>query len=123
MAIKKIPRAFQDVGDAKRILREIKLLRYFQHDNVRFMFQLYCLACALVVVPPPMLFALARSFCTTFTLRLNGFTASVTDSLASCIAAYPRFPCVVHIFARHGSFVFTDSFPGGYGGPGVHRSL
>jgi len=34
VAIKKITRAFQDLVDAKRILREIKLLRHFKHENV-----------------------------------------------------------------------------------------
>lgn len=35
VAIKKITRAFDDLVDAKRILREITLLRKFSHDNVR----------------------------------------------------------------------------------------
>ena len=35
MAIKKVSRAFDDVVDAKRILREIKLLKHFNHENVR----------------------------------------------------------------------------------------
>ncbi|CAM9909524.1 unnamed protein product, partial [Discosporangium mesarthrocarpum] len=34
VAIKKIARAFEDLVDAKRILREIKLLRKFHHDNI-----------------------------------------------------------------------------------------
>ena len=34
VAIKKVSRAFDDVVDAKRILREIKLLRHFHHENV-----------------------------------------------------------------------------------------
>lgn len=34
VAIKKVPNAFEDLIDAKRILREIKLLRYFDHDNI-----------------------------------------------------------------------------------------
>ena len=34
VAIKKIPNAFDDLIDAKRILREIKLLRFFSHDNI-----------------------------------------------------------------------------------------
>lgn len=34
VAIKKITRAFDDLVDAKRILREITLLRSFRHDNV-----------------------------------------------------------------------------------------
>ena len=34
VAIKKVPRAFEDIVDAKRILREIKLLRHFNHENV-----------------------------------------------------------------------------------------
>ena len=34
MAIKKIKDAFEDEFDAKNILREIKLLRHFQHDNI-----------------------------------------------------------------------------------------
>lgn len=35
VAIKKIPNAFNDLTDAKRILREIKLMRHFDHENVR----------------------------------------------------------------------------------------
>jgi serine/threonine protein kinase len=34
VAIKKIPHAFDDLVDAKRILREIKLLRHFDHENI-----------------------------------------------------------------------------------------
>lgn len=34
VAIKKISRAFEDPVDAKRILREIKLLKKFKHENV-----------------------------------------------------------------------------------------
>jgi tRNA A-37 threonylcarbamoyl transferase component Bud32 len=34
VAIKMIPRAFNDEIDAKRILREIKLMKHFQHDNI-----------------------------------------------------------------------------------------
>jgi len=34
IAIKKIPNAFEDLIDAKRILREVKLLRHFKHPNV-----------------------------------------------------------------------------------------
>lgn len=34
VAIKKITRAFDDLVDAKRILREITLLRKFDHENV-----------------------------------------------------------------------------------------
>lgn len=34
MAIKKIPGAFDDLVDAKRIVREIRLLRHFNHENV-----------------------------------------------------------------------------------------
>lgn len=34
VAIKKITRAFDDLVDAKRILREITLLRKFSHGNV-----------------------------------------------------------------------------------------
>ena len=34
VAIKKIPRAFDDVVDAKRILREITLLHQMDHENV-----------------------------------------------------------------------------------------
>lgn len=38
VAIKKITRAFDDLVDAKRILREITLLRKFDHENVSFIF-------------------------------------------------------------------------------------
>jgi len=34
VAIKKVPKAFQDEIDAKRILREIKLLKSFDHENI-----------------------------------------------------------------------------------------
>jgi mitogen-activated protein kinase 1/3 len=34
VAIKKVGNAFEDLVDAKRIVREIKLLRYFDHDNI-----------------------------------------------------------------------------------------
>jgi len=34
VAIKKIPGAFNDIIDAKRVLREIKLLLHFDHDNL-----------------------------------------------------------------------------------------
>ena len=35
VAIKKVSKAFDDVIDAKRTLREIKLLRHLNHPNVR----------------------------------------------------------------------------------------
>jgi serine/threonine protein kinase len=38
VAIKKISRAFEDPVDAKRILREIKLMKKFSHENVRLFF-------------------------------------------------------------------------------------
>ena len=34
VAIKKIPNAFEDLIDAKRIVREIKLLHFFKHKNI-----------------------------------------------------------------------------------------
>ena len=34
VAVKKVPNAFDDLIDAKRILREIKLLSYFDHENI-----------------------------------------------------------------------------------------
>jgi mitogen-activated protein kinase 1/3 len=34
VAIKKVPNAFEDLIDAKRILREIKLLKFFDHENI-----------------------------------------------------------------------------------------
>lgn len=34
VAIKKVTKAFEDLVDAKRILREIKLLRHFDHENI-----------------------------------------------------------------------------------------
>jgi mitogen-activated protein kinase 1/3 len=46
VAIKKIRRAFDDLIDAKRILREIKLLRHFDHDNV---------ISVIDILPPPSL--------------------------------------------------------------------
>ncbi|GMI38238.1 hypothetical protein TrCOL_g11056 [Triparma columacea] len=46
VAIKKIPKAFQDEIDAKRILREIKLLKAFDHENV--------VSICDMVAPPPL---------------------------------------------------------------------
>merc|ERR1712060_493973 len=37
VAIKKIPNAFDDLIDAKRILREIKLLRFFKHEHLSYL--------------------------------------------------------------------------------------
>jgi mitogen-activated protein kinase 1/3 len=34
VAIKKVPNAFEDLIDAKRIVREIKLLQFFNHDDI-----------------------------------------------------------------------------------------
>jgi len=34
VAIKKIPKAVEDLVDAKRIFREIKLLNFFNHENI-----------------------------------------------------------------------------------------
>lgn len=34
VAIKKVPKAFEDLIDAKRILREIRLLSFFDHENI-----------------------------------------------------------------------------------------
>ena len=43
VAIKKCTNAFEDVIDGKRILREIKLLQHFDHENV----------CGLLDMIPP----------------------------------------------------------------------
>jgi tRNA A-37 threonylcarbamoyl transferase component Bud32 len=43
VAIKMVPKAFSDEIDAKRILREIKLLKHFRHDNI---------VCLLDMMPP-----------------------------------------------------------------------
>ena len=34
VAIKKIPNAFEDVQDVKRLLREVRMLRAFDHENI-----------------------------------------------------------------------------------------
>ena len=34
VAIKKITNAFENLTDAKRTLREVKLLRHLKHDNI-----------------------------------------------------------------------------------------
>lgn len=41
VAVKKITDAFQDLVDGKRILREVKLLRTFTHDNISCILDLY----------------------------------------------------------------------------------
>lgn len=43
IAIKMVPKAFSDEIDAKRILREIKLLKHFRHDNI---------VCLIDMMPP-----------------------------------------------------------------------
>lgn len=42
VAIKKIANAFDNFMDAKRTLREIKLLRHLDHENVIFHIFLFC---------------------------------------------------------------------------------
>ena len=37
VAIKKVPNAFVDLIDAKRIVREIRLLEFFKHDNITYL--------------------------------------------------------------------------------------
>lgn len=34
VAIKKVGNAYEDLIDAKRIVREIKLLKFFDHENI-----------------------------------------------------------------------------------------
>jgi len=41
IAVKKITDAFHDLVDGKRILREVKLLRCFQHDNIICILDMY----------------------------------------------------------------------------------
>lgn len=48
VAIKKIANAFDNYMDAKRTLREIKLLRHLDHENVRIIIQF--LAAGLILV-------------------------------------------------------------------------
>jgi len=40
VAIKKVPKMFQDLTDTKRILREIKRMQHFKHENVVELFDL-----------------------------------------------------------------------------------
>lgn len=44
VAIKKIMHVFDNIIEAKRTLREIKLLRHFDHENVRLILSLYILS-------------------------------------------------------------------------------
>mmetsp|Transcript_32453 Transcript_32453/g.74161 ORF Transcript_32453/g.74161 Transcript_32453/m.74161 type:complete len:400 (-) Transcript_32453:179-1378(-) len=41
LAVKKVPNAFVDVIDGKRILREVKLMRQFDHDNIVRILDMY----------------------------------------------------------------------------------
>nr|AAR04351.1 putative MAPK [Tetrahymena thermophila] len=41
VAIKKVQNAYDDLIDAKRIVREIKLLKFFEHDNIISTFRCY----------------------------------------------------------------------------------
>jgi len=41
LAVKKVTDAFHDLVDGKRILREVKLLRFMQHDNISCILDLY----------------------------------------------------------------------------------
>jgi serine/threonine protein kinase len=51
VAIKKISRAFEDPVDAKRILREIKLMKKFHHENVKPFHIYYNLWAVLIIFP------------------------------------------------------------------------
>ena len=42
VAVKKIANAFDNYMDAKRTLREIKLLRHLDHENVSFLCYFSC---------------------------------------------------------------------------------
>ena len=44
VAVKKVSNAYDDLVDAKRIVREVKLLRNFHHENI---------ICILDMLPPP----------------------------------------------------------------------
>jgi mitogen-activated protein kinase 1/3 len=83
VAIKKIPGAFEDLIDAKRIVREIRLLRHFNHENVIKIVDL---------LPPPSLndfedvYIISElmetvSTCTSITSNL----CSISDILAYCV--------------------------------------
>lgn len=50
VAVKKIANAFDNYMDAKRTLREIKLLRHLDHENVSFLRNFFTLAILLGVV-------------------------------------------------------------------------
>ena len=56
VAIKMVPKAFSDEIDAKRILREIKLLKHFQHENIVSLLDMMppnVKACLLYTSPSP----------------------------------------------------------------------
>jgi serine/threonine protein kinase len=43
VAIKKVSKLFRDLGDAKRVLRELKLLRhFFRHENIVTILDIFC---------------------------------------------------------------------------------
>ena len=51
VAIKKIANAFDNKIDAKRTLREIKLLRHMDHENVSFLYLItrnYCIMLSII---------------------------------------------------------------------------
>lgn len=50
VAIKKVPKAFEDVVDAKRVSREIKLLRFMNHENVCRLSMCVCVCVPLSVL-------------------------------------------------------------------------
>merc|ERR1712072_1010501 len=52
VAIKKVPRAFDDIVDGKRILREIKLMKFCNHENVRPSLPRSCCASRRRIVRP-----------------------------------------------------------------------
>ena len=85
MAIKKVPKAFDDVVDAKRVSREIKLLRFMNHENVCGVFCGHCMyasVCVRVCVRACVCACVREKYVVSHLVSVGGV---VTTSLAFCL--------------------------------------
>ena len=76
VAIKKCPSAFEDLVDAKRIVREIRLLMHFNHENI------------VKVMPDPPL----GSLIALMDMRLSSRSSSSSSSSSSTKPIPPHVP-------------------------------
>ena len=85
VAIKKVSNAFEDLVDAKRILREIKLLRHFNHENI------------IRIVDVRVVFALSKTH-----TRTHTHTHSNSSNTGTGTSESERFSRRLHRDRSHG---------------------